>query len=1150
LRLILSDTGPAAGLLETIDPRMLAEWALASGAGGVLLIIDACYSGAGLDAALSEAADWARTTSEAKWFCILASAQAYEEAVGGRLAEVLVRLVRDGPATERLRYLWDNPHDAGVRGSTLVKAAIDEWPYDGQRPLAATFGGGDVVFLRNRLFDPAAPERLVEAEDSVWFTGRRRLIDAIVAWLAAGEPGARVLTGAPGSGKSALLDHVAALFDPARHLEPGQGASGDPAGQGGSAKVTIDAVVRARGLGVDGLIEKLAAAVGAPRSERIWDLLSWLRRRQSTPVVFVDGLDEAVPEERGRIATEVLAALSEVALVLIATRAIPADAEGKRPLEALASAAAPWDLDQDEDTEEDLVLYVTRRLESSANRELPVVARAVARRATREDAGFLYARLVTDLLRHDPIDTVRPGWQEALALSVSAAFTRTLNQPPEGLTPAAVRQVLTPLAASFGSGLPASDVWLRSSNALGTDQPHTLADIGAVLAGYGHFVVEGGQDGQAVYRLFHRELADHLLGAEPGIERRIDDSIGSLWLEQTSQGLFPERADPYLQRYGPHHLSRLGVEGVSILNRMAEANPYYMEDVGRALLMRVERERESGVLPLAQKAAELAVRTYRFMADVHAGYRSELALALTSHARILIELRLWDDAREASAEAVGILEGLAETDRGSFNPDLMAEALSALLYALVKVGGWEESSPTLVLFRSLADENPQIRSALAYVLGRLAADLLHLDRGDEALQAGGEAVALHRALAAENPAVFGPHLRMQLLSFSLLSVAQRQWEQARQAGEEAVSLFRPLAAEDPQAFRHVLATALGSLLHAYLGLGQWEEARQSGMEAVALYRALPQEDKDYPYNLATMLGKLSEADRSLGLWEEARQSADEAVGIYRSLAREDPGSFRPGLGQALAGLLYLLGQLGRWDEAERTAQETVSLYRSLAQDERAYRTDLAWSLAAHAESLGRLDRREEARQAAEEAVDLYRPLVQENPALRAELAMCLAYLAEALAHTGRGLEARLAAEEAIGLLAVLAQPDPDTYLPLLAEALDSLSSAPDLGPESWDVDAVYRMLGGMLGAEAEAVLMLERDERRPGREFRQRFDDLIRSLDLAGSGSSEAAERIRGALARFRGSAPARFDQEWRQRRGELPGWLLSSEPPDDGTGR
>ena len=98
---------------------------------------------------------------------------------------------------------------------------------------------------------------------------------------------------------------------------------------------------------------------------------------------------------------------------------------------------------------------------------------------------------------------------------------------------------------------------------------------------------------------------------------------------------------------------------------------------------------------------------------------------------------------------------------------------------------------------------------------------------------------------------------------------------------------------------------------------------------------------------------------------------------------------------------------------------------------------------------------------------------------------------------------------------------------------------------SAEIEAVYDSLGAALGVEAEAVLLLERDERQPEREFGLRFADLARALGLAGDGSSDTARRVRGAVKRLRDSATERFDEQWTQRLGELPDWLLSSDPTE-----
>ena len=1003
--------------------------------------------GSGLEEALSEAANWARTTTGSRWFCILASAQAYEKAIGGRLAELLVRLVRDGPTSDRLRYLWENPYDTGVRGATLIAAITDEWPYGGQRPLPATFGGANVVFLPNRRYDPAAPERLVEAEDSAWFTGRQRLIGEIVAWLGAGRPGVRVLTGAPGSGKSAVLDRLAGLLDPVRRVDPAQESDLGSVDLGaGEAK--IDAVVRARGLGADGLLEKLSAVLGVPRPESVWDLLAWLAERETRAVLFVDALDEAIGPERGRIATEVLARLAEVALVLVATRDIPADAEGKRPLDALSSVAAPWNLDHDEDTEADLIAYVTRRLASSANRELTTIAMAVAQRAMHEDAGFLYARVVTDLLRQDPIDTTLPGGEEALKLSVSAAFARTLDQAPAGLTPADVRNLLTPLACSFGSGLPASDVWLHLSNTLSRDHRYSLTDVGAVLGSHGRFVVEAGEDGQAVYRLFHRELADHLTQADSYIIERIDDNIGRLWLEQTGEGRVPDRADPYLRRYGPLHLTRRGEEGITVLRRLAETNPAsYLPHLAGSLTELSYVRRGMGQGEGAARAAEEATGICRRLAEADPDtFLPGLAGSLTTLANALVILGLREDAAQTAEEATSIYRRLAEARADAFQSGL-AISLGNFSVALGSLGQWEDAAEVAheatSTYRRLAEAHPNaFQPNLAWSLTILASALGSLGRREDAAQAAEEAAGIYRPLAAASPDAFLPGLAGSLanLASALGSLGRR--EDAAQAAEEATSIYRRLAAVGPDAFLPGLAAALINSASALGAVGRREDAAQAAEEAAGIYRPLAAASPDaYLPGLALSLTNLADVLGGVGRREDAAQAAEEAAGIYRPLAAASPDAYLPGLALSLTNLADVLGGVGRREDAAQAAEEAASIYRRLAAaSPDASLPGLATSLSSLSNFQRELGQRQDARQAAEEATGIYRRLAAASPdAFLPSLAAALINSANALGGVGRREDAAQAAEEAAGIYRRLAAASPDAFLPGLAGSLANLS---------------------------------------------------------------------------------------------------------------
>jgi hypothetical protein len=109
---------------ETCQPADVVEEILAAGARLVLIILDTCYSGAGVAAGVLEAADLAgRSTSSAHvWLGVLASSQSYEKAVAGRFAEALLSLLRDGPATPEFRNRW-SPRNPCLYGSALESAA-------------------------------------------------------------------------------------------------------------------------------------------------------------------------------------------------------------------------------------------------------------------------------------------------------------------------------------------------------------------------------------------------------------------------------------------------------------------------------------------------------------------------------------------------------------------------------------------------------------------------------------------------------------------------------------------------------------------------------------------------------------------------------------------------------------------------------------------------------------------------------------------------------------------------------------------------------------------------------------------------------------------------------------------------------------------
>ncbi len=100
-----------------------------------------------------------------------------------------------------------------------------------------------------------------------FFTGRRQALSQLVGWLTApptATDNVRVVTGGPGSGKSAVLARLVTLSDPRyRARLPAPLPVDDPVA--GLPAGAIDVAVHARHVPTDEVVSALAVAAGAPR---------------------------------------------------------------------------------------------------------------------------------------------------------------------------------------------------------------------------------------------------------------------------------------------------------------------------------------------------------------------------------------------------------------------------------------------------------------------------------------------------------------------------------------------------------------------------------------------------------------------------------------------------------------------------------------------------------------------------------------------------------------------------------------------------------------------------------------------------------------------------------------------------------------------
>jgi len=484
--LLTSDSKERYFVSTALPTELLAEMLVETPIQQFLVLLDTCYSGKG-------AGDFSKTAAEIvgplgsgkglpSGMYVIAAARPKEEANQGVFSEVFVRAVENptGPyAGNRQPFLLLDPlvnsinkefqrRDLGQH-AVLNSSRVESVPRFLKNVDCSEMPDGIDINSQRRLlhaqsqdliihWGPRARGVEIEAQPGWYFTGRTAALAELVRWLTDPQPDgkARVVTGSPGSGKSAVLSRLVTLSDPEyRKRVPLEGVPAETIPPEGA----IDLAIHARHKTLENCLASIAAMAGieATQPELLVDALARQGKRQ---VILLDALDEAIdPVE---IARKLLRPLSQVSTVrlLVGTR--------RDLLTALGLSFVPLDLDHSKYINHaDLAEYVRRRLlaEDDPTRATPYrgqgelaadVARVVGEKAYPI---FLVARLISESLieASKPVDTSRPEWREQFPSTVGDAFDDYLGR--FGVDEQRVRDLLRPLAYAEGAGLPWENLW-------------------------------------------------------------------------------------------------------------------------------------------------------------------------------------------------------------------------------------------------------------------------------------------------------------------------------------------------------------------------------------------------------------------------------------------------------------------------------------------------------------------------------------------------------------------------------------------------------------------------------------------------------------------------------------------------------------------
>ncbi|MFJ9343755.1 AAA family ATPase [Streptomyces sp. NPDC101733] len=420
----------------------------------------------------------------------------------------------------------------------------------------------------------------VAADDPGWyFSGRVTPMRVMTAFLR-GDEDERVLivTGAAGSGKSALLARLVTLSDPRFNADP---RYADMVAQVPAELRpplgAVDIAVLARNKSSRVVVEDLLTALGAETSSDpdapvpLQALLRLLSQRGSSarrPVVIViDALDEA--QDPLALFNDLVVPLARLSAsgdrgnpvrLLLGVRSSPltgqqgeellhderADQLLLRLTEALSSERLRPRIVRSDDPScvDDIAGYVTTLLLAPASSpyhsSMGAAAEAARTIAEAVAPSFLDARIAADQLRQtgDRQDLTEPGWLRRLGDGTSGLLREDIAAVAlsSGVPKYVLVTVLRATTFAPGAGLPWADVWPAVTTALaaaesGPDIGSNTADQAirtlrnSRLAGY---LATAEEDDRFVYRPVHQRLAD-LLTADHSWLLAPPDGTPSLW---------------------------------------------------------------------------------------------------------------------------------------------------------------------------------------------------------------------------------------------------------------------------------------------------------------------------------------------------------------------------------------------------------------------------------------------------------------------------------------------------------------------------------------------------------------------------------------------------------------------------------------------
>jgi SOS-response transcriptional repressor LexA len=571
--LLPADAIPTDLRRRVVKTGDLAEWILADTlVRRLLLVVDTCFSGqGGLDFAQKALAHIGTPTrlarQEGSAVVVVTATQPQQQAQTGAFTAAFARAVRREAASTQV------PEALSIEAVlNRLKGDPELPPFQQAQWTVVANSGAIPAFLPN----PRRAEGMLDQflPSIAGFAGRHRALVDIVTWL--GDPASSkvmIVTGDPGSGKTAVLGFIAALSDPKhRPTIPSDGLPASAVPREDAIRVAINAA----GMTTGKVLAELATATGIegidPESSvggsDLTRLLSGIHQRSRPMVALIDALDEAV--DPGGLITQLLLPLiqggGDTIRMLLGTRRHLIRYLG-RDWQGLYQVI---DLDSGSHADPVAMGVVIRRIlvggssgtdnpaASSPLANLPPARLEAVIAAIAEAAGhsFLIARILAASQASHPAlpDPGDPVWRDNLPKTIGSVVSNDLESRLGGDAARAV-DLMCPLAYARGNGLPWKEIWTLLANSLTPGRAYTDDDLLWLRLYAGSYIVEGEEFGRSVYRLYHRALVEYLRSnRDTGADETAITKALNQRVPRSADGQPDlQAAHPYIRNYLPSH---------------------------------------------------------------------------------------------------------------------------------------------------------------------------------------------------------------------------------------------------------------------------------------------------------------------------------------------------------------------------------------------------------------------------------------------------------------------------------------------------------------------------------------------------------------------------------------------------------------------